>query len=764
MNESDPRPPRNPGLRNRIFAVLASLVALWAFAAYVTVGQGLSLVWLAALEQQVAKPTEALIAAIQAERRESVTFAASGAAANRGALDAARTGTDQAVRKLRGALEGTVAQWSTSEASDARLADLLNALNGLPDRRLELDRGGLDRVNANTYFTGLTQLGFDVYGTYTAWDDSEVIFHTSTLVLLTHSQEMISREDAVLSGVLGENRFTDADRAAFTELVGAQEYLSTQVAERLPQPEKGQYLALLNSPEMLALQSLENQVMRAPPGVAPLADAASWRAAVTGAIDATRTLVLDLADQTVVRFRPAIIGIVVQLVLAAGLGLIAVVLSIRFTIRSLRSLQAQLAQLRATALDLAHVRLPRVVERLRVGEQVDVATAAPPLAFGDDDIGQVGRAFDVVQQTAIQATVDQAELRRGVRDVFLSLAHRIQTLVHRQLKMIDLMERQAATDEELAKLFQIDHLATRMRRNAENLVVLSGVPASRTYRAAVPMVDVLRGALAEVEDYPRVRLRAAEPAALAGHAAGDVIHLLAELMENAVSFSPPHTDVDVTGRALPGGYLVEIADRGLGMTDLDLHEANLQLADPPEFQLAGAARLGFYVVGRLAQRYQLVVQLRRSPHDGVTAAVVIPAELIARTAPEVGDRPRERLLATVAAAAAVNPHGRRPAGQAAGTDPAAGPAQPSGDDTRLTPAGLPWREKRPKRVVPRPRDLAEAEARDGVQTAPSYPNGREPQEVSRFLAAYADAARQGRAHAELTGQSPTAAHPEGPAS
>ncbi|MEV4412548.1 ATP-binding protein [Catellatospora sp. NPDC049609] len=737
--------PRNPGLRNKIVAVLSSLVALWAFAAYVTVGEGVHLVWLAALEQQVAKPTEALIAALQAERRESVTYAAAGASADRAPLDAARAGTDQAQQRLRGALDSTIGQWSTSEASDLRHAELLRALDGLPDKRIQLDRGRLDRVGANAYFTGLAQLGFDVYDTYTAWDDSEVIFHTSTLVLLTHSQEMVSRQDAVLSGVLAGNLFTDADRSTFTELVGAQRYLSTQVAERLPQPDRGDYTRLLNDPVMLTLQTLQGQVMRAAPGTAPVADPAQWRAAVTAAIDALRTMVLELADRTVVRFRPAAIGIIVQLVLAAGLGLIAVVLSIRFTIRALRSLQEQLAELKAAALELAHVRLPRVVEKLRVGEEVDVAEAAPPLGFGDDDIGHVGRAFDIVQQTAIQATVDQAELRRGVRDVFLSLAHRIQALVHRQLKLIDTMERQAVTDEELAKLFQIDHLATRMRRNAENLVVLSGVPASRTYRATVPMVDVLRAALAEVEDYPRVRLRAAEPAALAGHAAGDVIHLLAELMENAVQFSPPHTDVHVAGRTVPGGYLVEIEDRGLGMTDVDLHEANLQLADPPEFPLTGAARLGFYVVGRLAQRHQLVVQLRRSAYDGVTAAVVIPAELVSRSAPEVGDRPRERLLATVAGATAVSPPVReRPAVAGGGGEPAAARGA-GGDDTQYTPVGLPWREKRPKRTVPRPRDLSEAERLPAEPGA--YPNGREPREVSRMLAAYVDAAQRAREHA-----------------
>ncbi|MFC7760555.1 nitrate- and nitrite sensing domain-containing protein [Catellatospora bangladeshensis] len=577
--------------------MLASLVALWAFAAYVTVAEGVNLVWLAALEQQVAKPAEALIAAVQEERRESVTYAAAGATADRAPLEAARAATDAAQQRLRTALDSTIGQWSTSEASDVRHAELLRALNGLPDKRRQLDQGRLDRVGAGAYFTGLAQLGFDVYDTYTAWDDSEVIFHTSTLVLLTHAQEMVSRQDAVLSGVLAANLFTDADRTTFTELVGAQRYLSTQVAERLPQPDRADYTRLLNSPAMLALQTLQGQVMRAVPGTAPLTGPAQWRDAVTAAIDALRTMVLDLADRTVVRFRPKAIGILVRLVLAAGLGLIAVILSIRFTIRALRSLQEQLAELKAAALELAHERLPRVVTRLRDGEEVDVGEAAPPLAFGDDDIGLVGQAFDVVRQTAVQAAVDQAELRRGVRDVFLSLAHRIQALVHRQLKLIDAMERQAATDEELAKLFQIDHLATRMRRNAENLVVLSGVPASRTYRATVPMVDVLRAALAEVEDYPRVRLRAAEPAALAGHAAGDVIHLLAELMENAVQFSPPHTDVHVLGRAVPGGYLVEIEDRGLGMADDALEESNLRLAEPPEFQLTGAARLGFFVVG-----------------------------------------------------------------------------------------------------------------------------------------------------------------------
>ncbi|MDI1463688.1 nitrate- and nitrite sensing domain-containing protein [Catellatospora sp. KI3] len=746
--------PRNPGLRNKIVAVLASLVALWAFAAYVTVGEGVSLVWLATLEQQVAKPTEALIAAVQEERRESVAYAAAGTAESRTAMDSARAATDQAAAKLRGALKGTAAQWSTSAASDARLADLLAGLDTLTPHRSDLDAGRMDRVAAGDYFTGLTQLGFDVYDTYTAWDDSEVIYHTSTLVLLTHSQEMISREDAVVSGVLAAGRLTETDRATLTQLVGAQRYLSRQVADRLPQPDRGEYEQLLAGPELTALRALEARLMAAGPGAAPHVEAAAWRSTATGAIEALRTLVLTLADLTVVRFRGAAVWIVIRLVLAAGLGLVAVVASIRFTIRTLRNLQDQLAELRVAALDLAQHRLPRVVERLRLGEEVDVAEAAPPLAYGTGDIGQVGHAFNEVQQTAIQATVDQAALRRGVRDVFLSLSHRIQALVHRQLKLIDHMERQAVTDEELADLFRIDHLATRMRRNAENLVVLAGVPASRTWRGPVPLIDVIRAALAEVEDYPRVRLRSADPAAVAGRAVGDLIHLLAELMENALSFSSPQTVVVVAGRAVPAGYLIEIEDRGLGMTDQDLAEANRQLADPPEFQLTGAARLGFYVVGRLAARHRIEVLLRRSADAGVVASVLVPAAFLDQEAAGA-ERPHERLLATVAAATAAAPaawpawDSHTPPGGVAADTPPTGVPVPAAGDTPQTPVGLPWRQKRPKAPaappvqVPRPRDLQELE-----QTAEVYPNGRTPAEVGRFLAAYVNAVHQGRERAE----------------
>jgi hypothetical protein len=275
-----------------------------------------------------------------------------------------------------------------------------------------------------------------------------------------------------------------------------------------------------------------------------------------------------------------------------------------------------------------------VVERLQRGEQVDVGQEAPPLDIGRDEIGQLGEAFNQVQETAVRVAVEQAELRRSVRDVFLSLARRSQALLHRQLGLLDAMERRATDSEDLAELFRIDHLATRMRRNAENLIVLSGATAGRAWRKPVPMVDVLRGALAEVEDYTRVTVLPVGNASLLGRAVGDVIHLLAELIENAVAFSPPQTTVRVGGSIVGYGFAVEIEDRGLGMSAEELAAANEQLRDPPEFRLSSTARLGLYVVAKLAERHGIRVRLTESPYGGTTAIVLLPGTIMAEGDPD----------------------------------------------------------------------------------------------------------------------------------
>jgi hypothetical protein len=274
-----------------------------------------------------------------------------------------------------------------------------------------------------------------------------------------------------------------------------------------------------------------------------------------------------------------------------------------------------------------------VISRLRRGEQVDVAAEAPPLRVGNDEIGQVGRAFDAVRQTAVAAAVEEARLRQGLNDVFRNLARRNQSLLQRQLTSLDEMERKATDPEVLDDLFKLDHLTTRMRRHAEGLIILSGAPPGRGWSSPVRLVDVMRGAVAEVEDYARVQVATQAKAALSGSAVTDVIHLLAELIENATSLSPPYTQVRVTGEVVSNGFAIEVEDRGLGMTPDRMAELNHRLSRTPDVNPANTEQLGLFVVAQLARRHGISVTLRASPYGGATAVVLVPRELV------VDDRP-----------------------------------------------------------------------------------------------------------------------------
>jgi len=317
-----------------------------------------------------------------------------------------------------------------------------------------------------------------------------------------------------------------------------------------------------------------------------------------------------------------------RLILTGGLGLLAVLLSIFVSILVGRGLVRELAALRESALDLANRRLPAVMARLREGEDVDVSADAPAVPARSDEIGQVGQAFATVQKSAVEAAAGEARLRRGISDIFRNLARRSQSLLHRQLSLLDAMERRAAEPEELEDLYRIDHLTTRMRRHAESLIILAGDVPARGWRSPVPLVDVLRAAVAEVEDYTRIKVTSTTRAALAGPAVGDIIHLIAELAENAAIFSPPNTPVLIGGDIVGRGFAVEIEDRGLGLSEEKLAEINARLADPPPFDLSGSDQLGLFVAGQLARRHDVRISLRPSPYGGTTAIVLIPISLV----------------------------------------------------------------------------------------------------------------------------------------
>ncbi|HWM98243.1 MAG TPA: ATP-binding protein, partial [Streptosporangiaceae bacterium] len=318
----------------------------------------------------------------------------------------------------------------------------------------------------------------------------------------------------------------------------------------------------------------------------------------------------------------------VRVAVVCGVGLLGLLLTITVTILVARSIIRRLGGLERNALQLAEDQLPDVVGRLRRGENVDVNAEAPALRIGRDEIGRVGQAFDLVRQTAIRAAVEEARLRQGLNDVFRSLARRSQSLLHRQLALLDQMERRATDPEALDDLFRLDHLTTRMRRHAEGLVILAGAPPGRGWSSPVRMVDVMRGAIAEVEDYARVSVATRSQAALAGSAVADVIHLLAELIENATTLSPPYTSVRVSGDTVANGFAIEVEDRGLGMNPTRLAELNDRLANPPEFNPSDSDQLGLFVVSQLAKRHGVRVTLRASPYGGTAAIVLIPRHLV----------------------------------------------------------------------------------------------------------------------------------------
>ncbi|MEU6878223.1 nitrate- and nitrite sensing domain-containing protein [Streptomyces sp. NPDC046712] len=319
--------------------------------------------------------------------------------------------------------------------------------------------------------------------------------------------------------------------------------------------------------------------------------------------------------------REAIInGALILLVL--GVSLIGAFVVARSMIRSLRRLQD-------TATKVAQDRLPELVKQLSEADPQDVDTSVESVGVHSrDEIGQVAAAFDDVHREAVRLAAEQALLRGNVNAMFTNLSRRSQGLIQRQLSLISELESREADPDQLSSLFKLDHLATRMRRNGENLLVLAGEEPGRRWTRPVPLVDVLRAAASEVEQYERIELAAVPATEVAGRVVNDLVHLLAELLENATSFSSPQTKVRVTGHALPDGrVLVEIHDTGIGLSPEDLAAINERLASPPTVDVSVSRRMGLFVVGRLSLRHGIRIQLRPSDSGGTTALVMLPVDV-----------------------------------------------------------------------------------------------------------------------------------------
>ncbi|GGY44159.1 sensor histidine kinase [Streptomyces djakartensis] len=319
--------------------------------------------------------------------------------------------------------------------------------------------------------------------------------------------------------------------------------------------------------------------------------------------------------------RDAIIsGALILLVL--GVSLVGAFVVARSMIRSLRRLEE-------TATKVASDRLPELVKQLSESDPQDVDTSVESVGVHSrDEIGKVAAAFDDVHREAVRLAAEQALLRGNVNAMFTNLSRRSQGLIQRQLSLISELESREADPDQLSSLFKLDHLATRMRRNGENLLVLAGEEPGRRWTRPVPLVDVLRAAASEVEQYERIELASVPTTEVAGRVVNDLVHLLAELLENATSFSSPQTKVKVTGHALPDGrVLIEIHDTGIGLSPEDLAAINERLASPPTVDVSVSRRMGLFVVGRLSQRHGIRIQLRPSDSGGTTALVMLPVDV-----------------------------------------------------------------------------------------------------------------------------------------
>ncbi|WP_093608392.1 sensor histidine kinase [Streptomyces indicus] len=624
---------RGKSIRRKIVALLLvpllSLTVVWGYGTYITGREAVQLLDVATIVDEIGYPLDDTIRVIQEERRQTLVHLADrGNAEDRTDLAEKRAVTDQMVERIRSSAGDEDVRDIMDDGSNRRLDAIIEAFDTLDSLRRSVDDGQVSRSSALEQYTRLIEPCFSYLMATHAMDNLQMDRQARSLIVLARGRELLSREDAVMAGAL---RVRHYDKGAWNQaeaLLAQREVTYASGLEALPDEEQARFEGFWDSASVTALLEAEKAVVGAGDEKPGGLTARAWDAAAGRALDDVGDLTKAAGDRYKERVEPVAIGVLVKAVLVGFFGLLALVFALVMSIRIGRGLVRDLTHLRDDAHEAAGVRLPGVMRRLAAGEHVDVETEAPLLEHDKDEMGQVGQALNTLQRAAVDAAVKQAEMRRGVSEVFVNLARRSQVLLHKQLTLLDTMERRTEDTEELEDLFRLDHLTTRMRRHAEGLVILSGAAPSRQWRKPVQLMDVVRAAVAEVEDYERIEVRRLPRIAAQGTAVADLTHLIAELLENATVFSPPHTAVQVVGERVGSGFTLEIHDRGLGMTSEALLEANLRLAETPEFELSDTDRLGLFVVSRLAQRQGVRVSLTQSPYGGTTAVVFIPEALL----------------------------------------------------------------------------------------------------------------------------------------
>ncbi|MET8077958.1 nitrate- and nitrite sensing domain-containing protein [Streptomyces sp. NPDC005303] len=687
--------PDRKGARRRLGSIRLSLImlalvpsvtlaAMWGVTTTQVFAEGLRLRSQTELSRSTgAMGTEATLA-LQGERAVSAAWLAK-VPGSRAALDEKRAATDAAVAKL-------VQQSEEIQRAPARIADqlysVLGSVGSLEYYRDQVDHPtDITAEQALDQYTSIVDDQIHAFQQLSQVDDGDLTSQAGPLVALEHAAELTSQEDVALTLAWPSGHLDEKAWEHFVQLVNTRRWLvEDQIVPALSGEAKTQTQRILASEDWRTLTAVEDQVLAARPadgsGRVALPDAGKrWSAAMEKVSVRYTALIRQQTSGLLTRSADKAHE---QLLTAASLsagGLIALLVCLVMSWRITRSLSRRLRGLREATLGLAQERLPDVVARLERGEKVDVDRAAPELDYGWDELGQVAKAFNAAQRTAVVTAVELADTRRGFQKVILGIARQSQNLVNLQLSRLDTLEREHQDPDVLSGLYELDSTASQLRRYEENLVIISGGRPRRSWTEPVALIDILRSAVGEVAEYQRVEVHTEEEVCLAPPAVADVIHLLAELIENATLYSPAPSPVGVRAGLVAKGLAIEVEDRGLGMSEDEYAAFNAHLAEAPKFDVVALAddlRLGMFVIARLANRHGIQVTLRSSPYGGTTAIVLIPHEIVVREEVEPEGRGEvraavsARTTAGVSAAATAGEEG--PAAAPTGAGRGAGPA------------------------------------------------------------------------------------------
>ncbi len=612
---------------------------------------------------RLSQNTTALVQALEEERDQTAVYIAlptGGRAAvlnpatqSRAQLELTVIHRDVATsQQLESAVRSQVSQIGSSYPAQTQqaAASALTALNELPYLR---------KIALNTHYPVLTvvQKYTQVINSMLALNDQvaqgvgdpALAQAVHVLGLVSAMKEEASEQRAILSVALLQGQFSVGQLTALDSAQSAQagNLTAFDTAANVGQrtlwnrttDRSYSYLANSEESQALSLQSTVGSLRHDP------TTAFEWYGAMSNTINYQMGAVEQhLAGSVVSRAAALRRSAIIAALIVGAVVLLVLLLALISTALVGRSMVRPLRRLRAGALDVAGVRLPEEVRQMsETGSTAAQATIDPIDVGSSDEIGEVARAFDQVHREALRLAATEAALRGNVNAMFVNLSRRSQSLIERQIKLIDNLEQSEQDSERLGSLFQMDHLATRMRRNSENLLVLAGHDMARRWNQPIALVDVLRAAVSEIEQYERVSLNVQPGISVRGQAVNDVVHLTAELVENATSFSPADSPVAITGHLLgSGGVLLEITDTGVGMGTEEMAHANWRLDNPPVVDVAVSRRMGLYVVARLAARHGIRVRLRPAPSGGLTALVWLPDETIRQDEAGLGIAPGDR--------------------------------------------------------------------------------------------------------------------------